>query len=69
MGSRVGTFRKNDYNSEEVMNIKKTAALVFIMGVTVVGTVDAQPPETFDQAKALSAQQDKPMLLEFFRAG
>jgi len=69
MGSRVGTFRKNDYNSEEVMNIKKTAALVFIMGVTVVGTVDAQPPETFDRAKALSARQNKPLLLEFFSEG
>ena len=69
MGSRIGTFRKNDYNSEEVMNIKKTAALALIVGAIIVGTANAQKPGTFNEAKALSTRQNRPLLLEFFRAG
>ncbi len=51
------------------MNIRKTAASVLIIGAIIAGTVNAQKPETFEEAKSLSASQNKLLLLEFFREG
>ena len=43
-----------------------TALALAIVGLAVVSS-RAESPETFDQAKTLSAQHDKPILLEFVR--
>ncbi len=51
------------------MNIKKTTAFALVMGAMIVGTANAQKPETFNEAKALSTRQNKPLLLEFFSEG
>ena len=51
------------------MKINKTAALAIILGAVIVGTVNAQKPKTFDEAKSLSVRQDKPLLFEFFSVG
>ena len=51
------------------MNIKKTTAFVLVMGATIVGTANAQKPETFNEAKALSTRLNKPLLLEFYSEG
>ncbi len=51
------------------MNIKKTVAFALIIGTIIVGTANAQKPKTFDEAKALSTQQNKLLLLEFFSEG
>jgi len=67
--SNNGKVSKNGNNSEEMMNIRKTAPFALIIGAIIAGTVNAQKPKTFDRAKALSTQQNKPLLLEFFREG
>lgn len=69
MRSRIGRLRKNDDGSEEIVNIKKTTAFAIVMGAMIVGTANAQKPETFNEAKALSTRQNKPLLLEFFSEG
>ena len=51
------------------MKINKTAALAIILGAIIMGTANAQKPKTFEEAKSLSARQDKPLLLEFFSEG
>lgn len=51
------------------MKINKTAALAIISGAIIVGTANAQKPKTFEEAKSLSARQDKPLLFEFFSVG
>lgn len=51
------------------MKINKTATLAIISGAIIVGTTNAQKPATFDDAKSLSARQNKPLLLEFFSVG
>lgn len=60
---------KNDDSSEVMVNIKKTTAFALVMGAIIAGTVDAQGPRTFNEAKELSIRQNKPLLLEFFREG
>jgi hypothetical protein len=40
-------------------------SFLFVMGI--VCTIFGQSPATFDEAKELSAKQQKPILLEFFR--
>jgi len=47
--------------------MKKTAVFIFILISVYVGISNAQKPETFEEAKTLSASQGKPILLEFFR--
>lgn len=47
--------------------MKKIATFAFGLIGICAGMANAQNPETFEQAKALSAQQGKPLLLEFFR--
>jgi hypothetical protein len=51
------------------MRIMKTAAYTLMISAIIVGTGSAQPPETFDEAKSLSARQGKPLLFEFFSEG
>ncbi len=51
------------------MKINKTAALAIIIGAIIAGTVNAQPPKTFEEAKSLSASKNRLLLLEFFREG
>lgn len=51
------------------MNIRKTAASVLIIGAIIVGTANAQKPKTFEEAKSLSASQNRLLLMEFFREG
>ncbi len=51
------------------MKINKTAALAIILGAFIAGTVNAQKPKTFEEAKSLSASQDRLLLMEFFREG
>ncbi len=51
------------------MKINKTATLAIILGAIIAGTVNAQNPKTFKEAKSLSASQNKLLLLEFFREG
>ncbi len=51
------------------MCLKKTAVSALIIGAIIVGTANAQKPETFNEAKALSTRQNKPLLLEFFSEG
>jgi hypothetical protein len=67
--SGKGKLLKNDNNGEEVMKINKTAALAIILGAFIAGTVNAQKPKTFEEAKSLSASQDRLLLMEFFREG
>jgi hypothetical protein len=69
MRSRIGRLLKNDDSSEVIVNIKKTTAFALVMGAIIAGTVEAQEPRTFDEAKELSIRQNKPILLEFFREG
>ncbi len=69
MRSGKGKLLKNDNNGEEAMKINKTAALAIISGAIIVGTANAQKPKTFEEAKSLSARQDKPLLFEFFSVG
>ncbi len=47
--------------------MKKTIILGFVMIIIFAGMVKAQNPETFEQAKILSAEQGKPLLLEFIQ--
>ncbi len=47
--------------------MKKIATIAFGLIGICTGMSNAQNPSTFEQAKALSAQQGKPLLLEFFR--
>jgi len=47
--------------------MKKIAVFALILFSINVGISSAQKPETFEEAKALSANQGKPILLEFFR--
>lgn len=51
------------------MKINKTTALAIILGAIIVGTTNAQKPASFDDAKSLSASQNRPLLLEFFSEG
>lgn len=69
MRSRIERLPKNDYSSEVIVSIKKTTAFALVMGAIIAGTVEAQEPRTFDEAKELSIRQNKPLLLEFFREG
>ncbi len=69
MRSGKGELLKNDNNGEEAMKINKTAALAIILGAIIAGTAHAQKPKTFEEAKSLSASQNKLLLLEFFREG
>jgi hypothetical protein len=64
-----GKLLKNDNNDEGIMNIKKTAALAIILGAIIAGTVNAQKPKTFEEARSLSASQNRLLLMEFFREG
>ena len=45
--------------------MRQIALPVLLLAVLSFGTVDAQEPEDFERAKALSAQLSKPLLLEF----
>ena len=69
MRSDVGKFLDNDNNSEDRMSIMKAAACTLMMSAIIVGTANAQKPKTFEEAKLLSARQDKPLLFEFFSVG
>ena len=69
MGSRTERSPGNDDSSEVTVKIRKTTAFVLVMGAMIAGTVGAQEPRTFDEAKELSIGQNKPLLLEFFREG
>ncbi len=69
MRSNNGKVSKNGNKSEEIMNIRETAASVLIIGATIVGIANAQKPKTFEEAKSLSASQNRLLLLEFFREG
>lgn len=51
------------------MKINKTTVLAIILGAIIVGTANAQTPKTYEEAKSLSARQDKPVLFEFFSVG
>ncbi len=51
------------------MKINKTAALAIILGAIIAGTAHAQKPKTLEEAKSLSASQNRLLLLEFFREG
>ncbi len=51
------------------MSIMKTAACTLMISAIIVGTANAQKPKTFDEAKSLSARQDKLLLFEFFSEG
>ena len=64
-----GKVAKKEYSSEVTVKIRKTIAFVLVMGAMIAGTVEAQKPRTFDEAKELSIRQNKPLLLEFFREG
>jgi len=50
-----------------IMTIMKTASLLLCLWLMAFGVATAGPT-TFDEAKALSASQDKPILLEFVRS-
>ncbi len=47
--------------------MKRIAFFTFILISANVGISSAQKPETYEEAKTLSANQGKPILLEFFR--
>ena len=47
--------------------MKKIAVFALVLISVNVGISSAQKPETFEEAKTLSANQNKPILLEFFR--
>jgi hypothetical protein len=46
--------------------VKKIVIFIFILLADFAGMANAENPQTFDQAKALSGQQDKPLLIDFF---
>lgn len=46
--------------------MKKTAIFILILMAGLAGMTNAENPLTFDQAKTLSSQQDKPLLIDFF---
>ncbi len=49
------------------VHMKAVRILSAIILLVAVGVVYAQSPESLDEAKELSVQQDKPVLIEFFR--
>jgi len=51
-------------------NMRRTGQLTAILLGTVLllpSAAQARKPETFEQAKAISVQRQKPILLEFYR--
>jgi hypothetical protein len=55
-----------DTSIERKETMKKSAVLIFMLTAVVAMGAAAEHPETFDQAKILSAQQGKPLLIDFF---
>ncbi len=46
--------------------MKRMVIFIFILMAGFVGMANAENPRTFDQAKTISGQQDKPLLIDFF---
>lgn len=54
---------------EDNMRIRMIMASVFALGVLSITCAKAQAPKNLQEAKALSSQSGKPLLIEFFRQG
>ena len=51
------------------MRTARILALSYVLGALSVAAVNAQAPANLNEAKALSAQTGKPLLMEFVRKG
>ncbi len=52
--------------TERIQTMKRMVIFIFILMAGFVGMANAENPRTFDQAKTISGQQDKPLLIDFF---
>ena len=62
-------FHNHRSTNEVTMRTARILALSYVLGALSVAAVNAQAPANLNEAKALSAQTGKPLLMEFVRKG